>query len=182
MEYLRCKCTQENGGGGICAETGYPLKLPSLTNLARLGHFPPASQAGHLAGPVFYVYVFSLGSSMGNDLTTSQWGYFVCVRNLMKDLANMSGLSLAHWVTTHLSTLFYTVMPLLTTVNHYLLQNSTVQVHQWSIKVGNVKHSEVKRFLAKVRHYARVHRGTAPKYAFEVFILFDAIFSWSPFL
>jgi hypothetical protein len=42
------------------------------------------------------------------------------VRNLMKDLANMSGLSLAHWVTTHLSTLFYTVMPLLTTVNHYL--------------------------------------------------------------
>jgi hypothetical protein len=27
--------------GGICAETGYPLKLPSPTNLAPLGHFPP---------------------------------------------------------------------------------------------------------------------------------------------
>ncbi len=48
--------------GGICAETGYPLKLPSLTNVVRLGHFPPASQAGRLAGPVFYVYVFSLVS------------------------------------------------------------------------------------------------------------------------
>jgi hypothetical protein len=45
------------GGGGICAETGYPLKLPSLTNLARLGQFPPASQAGRLAGPVFYVHI-----------------------------------------------------------------------------------------------------------------------------
>ncbi len=35
------------GGGGICAETGYPLKLPvpSPTNLDRLDHFPPASQA-----------------------------------------------------------------------------------------------------------------------------------------
>ena len=32
-------------GGGICAETGYPLKLPSPTNLARLGHFPPVSKA-----------------------------------------------------------------------------------------------------------------------------------------
>jgi hypothetical protein len=48
----------------------------------------------------------------------------------MKDLANMSGLSLAHWVTTHLSALFYTVMPLLTTVNNYLLRKSFVKVHQ----------------------------------------------------
>ncbi len=32
--------------------------LPPPTNLAQLGHFPPASQAGRLAGPVFYVYVF----------------------------------------------------------------------------------------------------------------------------
>jgi hypothetical protein len=38
----------------------YTLKLPSPTKLARLGHFPPASQAGRHAGPVFYVYVFSL--------------------------------------------------------------------------------------------------------------------------
>jgi hypothetical protein len=30
------------------------------TKLARLGHFPPASQAGRLAGPVFFVYVCSL--------------------------------------------------------------------------------------------------------------------------
>jgi hypothetical protein len=28
--------------------------------LARLGHFPPASQAGRLASPVFYVYIFFL--------------------------------------------------------------------------------------------------------------------------
>jgi hypothetical protein len=30
--------------------------MPSQTKLARLGHFPPASQAGRRAGPVFYVY------------------------------------------------------------------------------------------------------------------------------
>jgi hypothetical protein len=48
------------GGGGKCTQTGCPLKLPSPTNLARLGHFPPASQVGRLAGPLFYVYVFSL--------------------------------------------------------------------------------------------------------------------------
>ncbi len=41
-------------------QTGYPLKLPSTTKVARLGHFPPASQARRLAGPVFYVNVFSL--------------------------------------------------------------------------------------------------------------------------
>jgi hypothetical protein len=34
--------------------------VPSPTNLAPLGHFPPASQVGCLAGLVFYVYVFSL--------------------------------------------------------------------------------------------------------------------------
>jgi hypothetical protein len=39
---------------------GNSLKLPSPTKLARLGHFPPASQAGRLACPVFYVYVLSL--------------------------------------------------------------------------------------------------------------------------
>jgi hypothetical protein len=31
--------------------------------LARLGHFLPASQAGRLAGPVFYVYVFFLAAT-----------------------------------------------------------------------------------------------------------------------
>ncbi len=44
--------------GGRCAQTGHPLKLPSPTKLAWLGRFPPPSQAGRLAGPVFYVYVF----------------------------------------------------------------------------------------------------------------------------
>jgi hypothetical protein len=34
----------------------------------------------------------------------------------MKDLTNMSGLSLSHWANSHLSSLFYTVMPLMTTV------------------------------------------------------------------
>jgi hypothetical protein len=43
---------------------GNPLKLPFPTKLARLGHFPPASQAGSLADPVFYVYVFSLDSAL----------------------------------------------------------------------------------------------------------------------
>ncbi len=37
---------EKMGGGGRCAETGHTLKLPSLTNLAQLGHFPPASQGG----------------------------------------------------------------------------------------------------------------------------------------
>ncbi len=41
-----------------CTRRGQPLKLPSPTKLARPGHFPPASQAGRLAGLVFYVYVF----------------------------------------------------------------------------------------------------------------------------
>ncbi len=35
------------------------LKLPSPTKLARLGHFLPASQAGRLAGPVFFVLYMS---------------------------------------------------------------------------------------------------------------------------
>jgi hypothetical protein len=45
---------------GKCAHMGNTLKIPSPTKLARLGHFPPASQAGRLAGPVFCVYVFPL--------------------------------------------------------------------------------------------------------------------------
>jgi hypothetical protein len=45
--------------GEGCARMGNTLKLPSPTKLARLGHFPPASQAGRLAGPVFYVYISS---------------------------------------------------------------------------------------------------------------------------
>jgi hypothetical protein len=52
---------------------GKTLKLPSPTKLARLGHFPLASQAGRLAGPVFYVYVFSppllvLAASIGTEV------------------------------------------------------------------------------------------------------------------
>ncbi len=45
---------------GKCARMENNLKLPSPTKRARLGPFPPASQAGRLAGPVFYVCVFSL--------------------------------------------------------------------------------------------------------------------------
>ncbi len=41
-----------------CTRTGHPLKIPSPTKLTRLGHFPPASQAGRLAGPVFYPISF----------------------------------------------------------------------------------------------------------------------------
>jgi hypothetical protein len=41
-----------------CARTGHPLKLPSPTKVARLGHFPAAIQAGRLAGPVFYTVYF----------------------------------------------------------------------------------------------------------------------------
>jgi hypothetical protein len=48
---------------GKCARTGHPLKLLSPTKLARLGHFPPATHAGRLAGPVFYTITFS-GSSI----------------------------------------------------------------------------------------------------------------------
>jgi hypothetical protein len=40
------------------------LKLPSPTKLAWMGHFPPASQAGRRASPVFYVHVFSLGMTL----------------------------------------------------------------------------------------------------------------------
>jgi hypothetical protein len=63
------------GGGGRCAKTGHPLKLPSPTKLSRQGHFPPASQAGRLAGPVFYAYAFSLevGSGMGLFLIGGHW-------------------------------------------------------------------------------------------------------------
>ncbi len=48
---------------GKCTCMGHPLKLPLPTKLARLGHFPPASQAGRLAGPVFYtIYQFWRGT------------------------------------------------------------------------------------------------------------------------
>jgi hypothetical protein len=55
---------------GKCARTGHPLKLPSPTKPARLGHFPPASQAGRVAGPVFYamLYIFSLAGLHGTVL------------------------------------------------------------------------------------------------------------------
>jgi hypothetical protein len=43
---------------GKYACKGHPLRLPSPTALTWLGHFPPASQAGRLAGPVFYTISF----------------------------------------------------------------------------------------------------------------------------
>jgi hypothetical protein len=44
---------------GKCARRGQPLKLPSQTKLGWPGHFPPASQEGRPAGPVFYVLYMS---------------------------------------------------------------------------------------------------------------------------
>jgi hypothetical protein len=37
---------------------GHLKKLPSPTKLAQLANFPPASQTGRLAGPVFYTKSF----------------------------------------------------------------------------------------------------------------------------
>ncbi len=45
-----------SGENAQCARTGHPLKITSPTKLARPSNFLPAS----LAGPEFYVYVFSL--------------------------------------------------------------------------------------------------------------------------
>ncbi len=39
---------------GKCARMWHSQKLPLPTKLARLGHFPPVSQAGRLAESVFY--------------------------------------------------------------------------------------------------------------------------------
>ncbi len=50
-------------GGRRCVQTRHPLKLPSPTKLPRLGHFPPASQAGRLAGTVFYVFSLVRGAT-----------------------------------------------------------------------------------------------------------------------
>ncbi len=44
---------------GKCARMENTLKIPSPTKLARLGHSPPVSPAGRLAGPVFYVLYMS---------------------------------------------------------------------------------------------------------------------------
>jgi hypothetical protein len=54
-------------GENARARMGNTLKLTSPTKLARLGHFPPASQAGRLAGPVFYVCLSS-GACHGSGL------------------------------------------------------------------------------------------------------------------
>ncbi len=51
---LYSSCPRQVSYRGKCARKGHPLKLPSPTKLARLGHFPPASHAGRLASPVFY--------------------------------------------------------------------------------------------------------------------------------
>ncbi len=66
MEHLWCKCTQalQCFIPGKMRTQGQPRKLPSPKKLTRLGHFPLASQAGHLAGPVFYVNVFSLACNI----------------------------------------------------------------------------------------------------------------------
>jgi hypothetical protein len=50
---------------------GNTLKIPSPTKLTRLGNFPPASQSGRLADPVFYVYIFSLVLSIFSLINTA---------------------------------------------------------------------------------------------------------------
>jgi hypothetical protein len=57
-----------------CARMGNSLKIPSPTKLARLGHFPPASQSGRLAGSLFYVYVFSLVVNILQRCVWAGWG------------------------------------------------------------------------------------------------------------
>jgi hypothetical protein len=59
----------ELGGEGRCARMGNTLKLTSLTKLARLGHFPPASMAGRLAGPVFYMYMSLIWLALPREYT-----------------------------------------------------------------------------------------------------------------
>jgi hypothetical protein len=48
---------------GKCARMGNTLKPPSPTKLPRLGHFPPASQAGRLAGPCSMYMAFLWAAS-----------------------------------------------------------------------------------------------------------------------
>ncbi len=45
---------------GKCARRENPLKLLLPTKLARLGHIPPASQAGALLAQWFLLYLFSV--------------------------------------------------------------------------------------------------------------------------
>jgi hypothetical protein len=49
-------CPRFRSGRGKCTLMGHPLKLPSPTKLAWLGHFPPASQAGRCS-------IFSLSAT-----------------------------------------------------------------------------------------------------------------------
>ncbi len=48
-------------GGSVAMDSGHPLKLQNSPGWVI---FPPASQAGRLAGPVFCVHVFSLGDTL----------------------------------------------------------------------------------------------------------------------
>jgi hypothetical protein len=45
---------------GKCSRREKPLKLLLPTKLARLGHFPPASQVGALLARCFLLYLFSV--------------------------------------------------------------------------------------------------------------------------
>ncbi len=88
LEYFRWKCTQAVQGhsGKKCTRMGHPLKLPSPTKLTRrLGHFPPASQAGRLAGPVFYTTSFlqCCGTESGSTGSTCFWPSWIRIRILL---------------------------------------------------------------------------------------------------
>ncbi len=69
---------KKRGGGslGRCAQTGHRLKLSSPTKLARLGHFPPASQAGHLAGLVLYMSFLCVYHRVHRVATAAYWRTF----------------------------------------------------------------------------------------------------------
>ncbi len=57
---------------GKCARTGHPLKRPSPTKIARLGHFPPACQAGmQPCRPGVLCNIFSLETTKDPSYVTA---------------------------------------------------------------------------------------------------------------
>jgi hypothetical protein len=72
---------------GKFARRGQPLNLPSLTKLAWPDHFPPDSQEGRLAGPVFYsrVYVFSLSITRNLSLLRSPSSRVQILKEVISD-------------------------------------------------------------------------------------------------
>jgi hypothetical protein len=78
---------------GKCASMGNTLKKPSPTKLAQLGNLPPASPAGRLAGPVFFVLfsgcngIFKLSKRPGIDFKEPIPPICIIWRNRLKNLS-----------------------------------------------------------------------------------------------